>query len=520
MGGVVSDVLDTVTDDVLGFDPGGGGIYDVGRDVLGDDIADDILGFDPNGGGIVPIANTAAKIAVAYAAGQGLSSLLSGATAGTTNALQQFASNIDPAVLETMSAEQVAAQAINSPYFALAQSNIDPAMLEGMSAQEVLLSPVINQSAVAGSFIDDLGNLVDSGGNIISKAISAGGDLLGTVGNVLGGLGGSAADTIGSLFSGPSGTANSLAALLASGALTQSDINRLKDLGSTAQQQYRGLAEEASAPVQFTPYGVTTSLFNTTPTAGGITSNLTGQGQQLSDAALQAALSSYQQAGTADLNQMAQERMGLYQQLVGPEQQRQRLATEARLAAQGRLGIGAGGGEYAPELKALEDAIAKQNLTFALQAPQEALAQRTALLQQGSSAAAIPTNLAGQQLQAGQLSGTLGQQAAGTAAQRGQLLGQYAGQGISEQLLANIAAAQISSERNKAIGQALQGALGTTSQTGGTTGTGGFNIGNLISTVGGLFGGGNSGLPYTGANLFENTAAVNTMLQRPPENIV
>jgi hypothetical protein len=342
-------------------------------------------------------------------------------------------------------------------------------MLEGMSAQEVLLSPVINQSAVAGSFIDDLGNLVDSGGNIISRAISAGGDLLGTVGNALGGLGGSAANILGSsgLFGqaasifGPSSTAQTLAGALASGVLTQQEINNLKNLGSQAQQQYGQVAQQATEGVQFTPYGVTTSLFGTTPTAGGITSSLTGQGQQLSDAALQAALSSYQQAGTADLNQIAQERMGLYQQLVGPEQQRQRLATEARLAAQGRLGIGAGGGEYAPELKALEDAIAKQNLTFALQAPQEALNQRTALLQQGASAAAIPTNLAGQQLQAGQLGGTLGQAQAGAAAQRGQLFGQYAGQGISENLLANIAAAQVASERNKALAQALQGALGS-----------------------------------------------------------
>lgn len=509
MGGAVGDVLDTVTDDVLGFDPGGGGIYDVGRDVLGDTIADDVLGFDPNGGGIVQPMNTAAKIAVAYAAGQGLNSLLSGASAGSTTALEQFASTIDPAVLETMSAEQVAALAQQSPYFTLAQSNIDPALLEGLSAQEVLLSPVLDTAAVSGSFIDSLGNLVDSGGNILSRAISAGGDLLGS-------LGGTAANTIGSLFSGPSGTANTLAAALASGALTQQDINRLREIGGQAQTQYRNLATEAAEPVQFTPYGVTTSLFGTTPTAGGITSSLTGQGQQLSDAALQAALSSYQQAGTADLNQMAQERMGLYQQLVGPEQERQRLATEARLAAQGRLGIGAGGGEYAPELRALQDAIAKQNLQFALAAPNEALAQRTALLSQGASAAAIPTGLASQQLQAGQLGGTLGQAQAGAAAQRGQLLGNLAGQGISENILANIAAAQVASERNKAIGQALQGSLGTTSSTTGG-GSNSSTIGNLFSSFGSLFGG---STPYTGANLFENTAAVNQMLQRPPENIV
>jgi len=72
MGGVVQ----TITDDVLGFDPGGGGIYSVARDVLGSTIADDVLGFDPNGGGIVPAVNTAANVATAYVIGQGVGELL------------------------------------------------------------------------------------------------------------------------------------------------------------------------------------------------------------------------------------------------------------------------------------------------------------------------------------------------------------------------------------------------------------------------------------------------------------
>jgi hypothetical protein len=301
--------------------------------------------------------------------------------------------------------------------------------------------------------------------------------------------GGNVLDLLNSIIGGGAGglfgnqTANQLAALLASGALTQSDINKLRDLGAQSKADYANLAQQATAGTQFTPYGVTTSLFGTQPTEGGITSTLTGQGQQLSDAALQAALSSYNQAGTMDLNQMAQERMGLYQQLVSPEQQRARLAAEARLAAQGRLGIGAGGGEYAPELKALEDAIAKQNLQFAIQAPQEALAQRTALLQQGASAAAIPTGLAGQQLQAGQLSGNIGQAASNAALQRGQLFGNLTGQGLADQLTANIAAAQISSERNKALGQALTGAFAPTTQQSSSGGGGGL-LGDILDVIG------------------------------------
>lgn len=68
MGGLVSKI----TDDVLGFDPNGGGIYKVANDVLGSTIADDILGLDPSGGGIVPVINTGANIAGNYLLGQAI----------------------------------------------------------------------------------------------------------------------------------------------------------------------------------------------------------------------------------------------------------------------------------------------------------------------------------------------------------------------------------------------------------------------------------------------------------------
>lgn len=82
MGGVVSDFVD----DTLGFDPGGGGIFNVVNDVLGDDIADDLLGLDPGGGGIVPLVNTAANIGVSMALGDVAGGLLGGESAilGTT----------------------------------------------------------------------------------------------------------------------------------------------------------------------------------------------------------------------------------------------------------------------------------------------------------------------------------------------------------------------------------------------------------------------------------------------------
>lgn len=64
-------------------------------------------------------------------------------TYGTTSAVDRYASNIDPALRETMSAEQVMQGAQQSPYYQRAQSNIDPAQLETMSREQVLTAPVI-----------------------------------------------------------------------------------------------------------------------------------------------------------------------------------------------------------------------------------------------------------------------------------------------------------------------------------------------------------------------------------------
>jgi hypothetical protein len=76
-----SSITNSVTDDLLGFDPGGGGIYDVSRDVLGDTIADDVLGFDPGGGGSVPVTNAIADAVVKYAIGQAVGSVFGGESA-------------------------------------------------------------------------------------------------------------------------------------------------------------------------------------------------------------------------------------------------------------------------------------------------------------------------------------------------------------------------------------------------------------------------------------------------------
>jgi hypothetical protein len=55
-----------IFDDVLGLDPGGGGIYKVARGVLGDKVADDILGMDPTGKGAIKAYNVAIPLIGGY----------------------------------------------------------------------------------------------------------------------------------------------------------------------------------------------------------------------------------------------------------------------------------------------------------------------------------------------------------------------------------------------------------------------------------------------------------------------
>jgi hypothetical protein len=76
-------------DDVLGLDPGGGGIYSAARDVLGDKVADDVLGMDPSGKGAIGAYNVAIPLAIGAAGASALG--LGGAGAGGLQPLGEVA---------------------------------------------------------------------------------------------------------------------------------------------------------------------------------------------------------------------------------------------------------------------------------------------------------------------------------------------------------------------------------------------------------------------------------------------
>jgi hypothetical protein len=86
--GFFSKLKKNLFDDLLGLDPGGGGVYKVARDVLGDKIADDILGMDPTGKGAVKFYNTAIPLAAGYYGAEALGGIdaLTGAAAGEAGA--------------------------------------------------------------------------------------------------------------------------------------------------------------------------------------------------------------------------------------------------------------------------------------------------------------------------------------------------------------------------------------------------------------------------------------------------
>ena len=150
----INDVVDVVVDDVAGFDPGGGGIYDVARDVLGDDIADDVLGFDPGGGGIVPYTNAAAEAIVKYYMMQGL-------TEGFDQ-LSNLANTKDAAALmDAADAATVAQDAANlagvSKDVAMIQQNLIAAGVDPIIAAEAA-----NQAVMGASAADIAGSLATS----------------------------------------------------------------------------------------------------------------------------------------------------------------------------------------------------------------------------------------------------------------------------------------------------------------------------------------------------------------------
>lgn len=231
--------------------------------------------------------------------------------------------------------------------------------------------------------------------------------------------GGFFSDLFGDLFGGGGGISN----LLGTGAgalLAQQAYRRLGDIGERAMAGAGDIAQRGLEQTEFRPFTVTTStggMFGVDP-QGGTTMTVSPEEQALQNQLLGGAGQFFTQAQTPTTDREA----ALYERMratMAPEERRQQLALEERLAAQGRLGTSSaayGGGT--PEQLALftaQEEARNRAMLGAMQQAQAEQAQQAALGQQFLGAGYIP--------QAQLIAATQPAMTTAQLAQRGQLEG-------------------------------------------------------------------------------------------------
>ena len=187
-----------------------------------------------------------------------------------------------------------------------------------------------------------------------------------------------------------------LGAAAGGGALTGAAYNRLESIGEQAKSEAETLASQVIPMTEFRPFTVTSATggqFGVTPqldAQGRVVGAETTMGVSPEEQALQSAL--FGQAGQF-LGQagmpMAEREADVYGRIravQSPEEQRQRLALEERLAQQGRLGVRTGMFGGTPEAFALEKAQAEARNQAALMAMQQAQAEQAQAQQMGLAA--------------------------------------------------------------------------------------------------------------------------------------
>jgi len=295
---------------------------------------------------------------------------------------------------------------------------------------------------------------------------------------------------VGDYFTSPQGS--SLANLGALVALNEYQRGQLRDIGRETQRETAALGEQAAQGSKFVPFTVTgtTGAQGLTTPEGGVNLTLSPQEQALQNMLFGGAGQFYQQA-QAPIAQTEQDIFNRLQAVAAPERERERLAVEQRLAAQGRLGTSAAQfGGATPEQLALAQAQQEQLNKMSLMARQQALAEQeqSAKLGQGMlTSAYVP--------QAQQLNVLgAGTQVAGLAdigRRYGTNLQTEAGMaGLDALMKTELGRANLTSNYTNAIANliaqqqaaqaAQQGQSGTTNLLGGLINTG-------LSKVGGLF---------------------------------
>ena len=164
-------------------------------------------------------------------------------------------------------------------------------------------------------------------------------------------------------------------------------IQNLQDIGRQAQQGAQQIGQTAAEATRFVPFtvtGATGAGIQTTP-EGGTAMSLSPEEQALQQQLFGGAGQFIGQA-QQPIAQTEQDIFNRMLQVAAPERERQQLALEERLAAQGRLGTSSAAyGGATPEQMALATAQQQQLNQLGLQARNQALAeqQQSAALGQG-----------------------------------------------------------------------------------------------------------------------------------------
>ena len=271
---------------------------------------------------------------------------------------------------------------------------------------------------------------------------------------------------------GGEGNAGNTAAALGLGtagmALAERGYSKLGDIGERAFGEFTGpdgLAQELSGMLEFQPYTVTSATggqFGMTqdPTTGQFTYQLetSPEEQELQRQQMERAGMFFEQAAmpTADREQQVYERM---RAAMSPEEERQRLALEQRLAAQGRLGTRTSMFGGTPEQLALAQAQEEAKNQAILNAMQFAGQEQQRQAQLGSGMLAAGYVPQAQLLSAVQPGMTAAERARQAQAQQAATYGETYATGLEALLQSGLGQANLAGGFGSSIASAALGGL-------------------------------------------------------------
>jgi len=242
-------------------------------------------------------------------------------------------------------------------------------------------------------------------------------------------------------------------------ALSQNEIDLLTQYAADVPQAAQQVAQTAAGAAEFVPFSVKTATgagttIGTDPTTGQPTLTY-GLGE--TEQAIQQGLLSGAQGMVGQAPVTAESLYGQIRGMQTPEEERQALALENRLASQGRLGVQTAAYGGTPEQLAYQKAVQEAQNQAAFQASQLAPALQQQQIQNVTGmlgAAYVPQ----QQAMAGLMPGIDISRIA-QAARQGQAEALYRGgiAGLEAQAAGATAAANVEAARTQALANALSG---------------------------------------------------------------